>query len=673
MADNRLLAFETQIEEALNKYADSLDQLDGINRAVISSEDQDPRVSQLGITIQAKKICYRDATRAIPLTERLSFNAPKRAVLNCQARFLTMLRGAARFVESHGGGEELFPLLEKMLAECLGAQTNLLTVRQIKKKEVEWHQNICILFDRIGWFHSSDRYKNPQKYFNHALMSLRRLGNLTDTPAVVTISLSDSNTGLKLAQVADPITTRTTAQDSAIVQWGEPGQCTDDVLEGMMRNAFKDTMVRYPSAQLSAQARYQFADTLRNAYRSTVFSIYSEYGLQTPFSDCIRTASIASDDRKISEDMRVAAASENIAQILNYIDASNDKVLQQKKENGVEQIVLLEKASRHNQSVLLNIMSEAARRAGISFSNIGVSAYAVYLRLKVTLSEFLSKASGSKKIANSRTEESRIKEVAQLITNAQEGKLVIYGCASNQNRAGTVALCALSNQIKHFFDNDMQKAAEHLAGTGHEIVRSSLLEQGSQGFKPESQKGKVFSTLFGWLASRYIYGGSSQTRTVAYLPKKCYFGFEKGPPRKLIFKSADGAFVSLPATGYYVYVYHRLSRYLYKREISQPSELREKKVAAVKEAFNAMRDTLLHAPDSNLDSLKNILDELERKNDNYASQHKISIFGLGRGLLGDVVAELANAVGYACAKTASSNALSTEPPSCSPFSSIQTG
>lgn len=633
-----LLNFDNGIEEALCKVSTCLDALDGIKTEFVASTD--PKLSRLGVYIQAEKVCYRDSREAVPLSKRLPFDHQKRKLLDFKARFLTLLRGAARLAVSSCSEieGELSPLKSLMQEFNSNASLELLTSAQLKQKEIELNQKVWVFLDQMGLVHGPGRYHGFHDYFNDTLIGLRRLGNLTNTPAVVTIS-SMGSTDFQLAQIADPITTRTEVQSRMIASWGQAGHQDKNASQVMMQKAFRDTMIRYPRAQLGAQARYQFVDTLRNAYRSVALFIDPQGRLQEPFSDHVRTASIASDDRNISEEDRVAAASEDITQILNYVNSSKDNILKDKKRKGVEQIVLLEDGSRNNQSVLLKIIKQATQKVGVSFSNVGISAYAVYLRLRVTFSEFLNTLNYAKQVVSSYTEEGRVKKTAKLIQEAQKDKLIIYGCASNQNRAGTVSLYALSNELKEWFGNDIKKSAEHLASTGHEIYRSGLLEQGSRGLKIQSQKGKIFSTLFGWLASSYIYGGSSETRTSVYVPKKCHIDLKKNGEYFLNFKNTNNAdMVRLKTVGYYAYVYHGLSRYLSKREASEGSELRGKKVKIVENALNEMRTMIEKMSDPK--NLQNLLSDLQHHNKLLVKRHKISIFELGGGLLGDILTEL---------------------------------
>ena len=172
---------------------------------------------------------------------------------------------------------------------------------------------------------------------------------------------------------------------------------------------------------------------------------------------------------------------------------------------------------KENQDVMCDTMSAAAEESGVSFSLMPVSIFAVILRLlgfhKPKLSGNLAKTKTKQMVGF--TQKQRLKYASDVITKADSNEVIVFGCASNQNRAGTLYLAVNSffTRIKGLFAKT-KKAANHFVATGHELFTASLTAPGSMGMKKES----CVSGLFGGCCDKHLYGGASASRTKAELP-----------------------------------------------------------------------------------------------------------------------------------------------------------
>ena len=96
---------------------------------------------------------------------------------------------------------------------------------------------------------------------------------------------------------------------------------------------------------------------------------------------------------------------------------------------------------------MCDTMSAAAEESGVSFSLMPVSIFAVILRLlgfhKPKLSGNLAKT-GAKQMVGF-TQKQRLKYASDVITKADSNEVIVFGCASNQNRAGTLYLAVNSS------------------------------------------------------------------------------------------------------------------------------------------------------------------------------------------------------------------------------------
>lgn len=618
-----------------------MDHQDGINTVKVLKENYLQHNIQ---DVLASTTYLRDATEAIPLSQRIKPNHFIHNVSNLFLRSLNIVGGVQTALDVYkekyqtlypGMFTDLKNKLTQALLELIQATDTLEAKRSCWNKtkkldalEAAFNEKVLKVLGQAGLAEGMGYSENPSKEYQALLMHYRYLGStLKASPAVKTISLVDDKT---IVQTVDPIVEKTYQQKKAMKERIEDaGSKKPNDPYALANQAFLDRLMADDS-QLSPQLRFAFPDTVRQAFQEKT-EIFDKTKNVISSNSVIRSASTAYVGRDLANEQRLEAAERNLEQIESFA----------KNKAGVEVVnlhhmPLLESTKRrHHQDIMCNTMRKAAKNKGAGFSLMPVSFFAMvsgwfgYHKAEVP--------AGLLKSERRFSNDSRMEQAAHMALHLNKKYILVYGCASNQNRAGTVALTAAAQQLvnTHNANLSFKNAADVFATSGHETFAAAVTCPGSRGMKAESKKSGLFSSL----ADLFFYGGAAHTRTRALVPKARLPSLNA---RVSWAYNKDSRSVKLKSR-LMVLFEEQLNDYLRYRG---NSTLSQKKCSLVNKALADVKSLEAY----NFEGLVDIIDDLVQGNEKISSGIQFSFFNPGTGRLGQTLSRI-QTLRYACQRS----------------------
>ena len=524
--------------------AEFMESQDGIVRRRISKEDYEAREDyDPEQPIFAKTIYVSDETNAEPLEKRI---APTHFIHNV-TNLLFRSSDIARAVEYVLGYYQtqydsinsdifrgfqgmvkaaLFKLIQDMKA--LEADTSTWNkTKKLNKLEEDFNTAIMTVLAEAGLAQGLERAEDPNKACADLLLTYRYLGSsLKDASAVKTTSANRS-----FEFLVDPVRKKTVDQKNEIdrrianLKTQRPRDPRTLLLAAFGKRLKED------DCQIYSQLRFLLPEGARQAYfeetatrGADVTAISRERVFRAGSTACVTTT-----------DDAVGAAQRQLKQIKDFAKEKNHQLhpYQAVVEPKIAHVSLLAETmfsdARNKEKLACSIMREAAQKAGIDKFNLWPVGPGPTAQGFVGINR-MDNASGIVKLdyKSQYWHWQRIQEAAErLLHKSDDVDFIVYGCASNENRATLVAIMAAALQLIR--DNVVaadgkvktpealvKKAVDAVVATGHFTFTSMLFCPGSRGIKSESKRGGLFSSL----ANKFLFGGASHTRTLVRLPKK---------------------------------------------------------------------------------------------------------------------------------------------------------
>lgn len=609
--------------------------------------------------VNATTIFVRDATNAHSLKNRLPPSHLAHQMSNTLIRALNTLRGIDHLLNFYKNShvEHQHAYLQQVLKNTF---INLLEkikqlqdepwcfykASKLKNLHKQFNSELIKIIHLAGLDHDAITAADPEKYYHTLLMHYRNLAaTLKPMPAVKTISKIANNTFI---QTVDPITQKTDEQKKALETLDtvtEPTQIkvvnyqsSQPLAIQLANKAFKDFLTN-DNTQLGAQARFIIPHGVRHA-----FWVTNQFGDSQQITlRCSSTAAVADG---MTESDRQQATTECLNQIVQFIKTK--RLNHDNKQ--LEHIILLERSrwrttgGRINQVTMHDLMREATSSLArndpdankVGFSSMPMSFYAMLTKFANPLQPSPTLLSQTTKQIKPKTgiqsTANRTQEIAAMIAESTNNKLVMYGCASNVNRAGAVSILLAANEISARTQLPLSTASDNVVETGHETFVGTLTCPGSPGFKAASNQYGLFSQA----ASANLYGGpSSESRNktpidACYAKKISHSNFRLST---LNF-NADQNISMIPA--FKTIFENHLKFYLAERDNNEFTftQVRSKKINVVRNISAELKKT----NPTNLAGLGDLLKELKKENSR--AIRKDSFFGMGQGLLDKLLLNL---------------------------------
>lgn len=595
------------------------------------------------VGLRAKVIYERDASKAIPLAKRVPTTHITHQIDNTLLCALNTLRGIDHAL-TYYSTEQSDPITSHLKTKLKTAFTTLLTdidalqekkwcfnkTTQLKQRHKAFNSELITILHMAGLDQGAALGTDPDKFYNQLLMHYRNLAT-TLTPAAA-VRTSTQIEGEKFTQTIDPITDKTEPQKNALAVLDTLALTNNNFHHSqplafqLANKAFKEKL-EHENTQLGAQMRFRMPHGVKHAFIETI-----EYKNEKKVA--VRCASTAAVAEGMTDDERQEVTTENLRQVKQFIETH----YKEHANKGLEQVVLLERSKyrntggKINQVVMHDLMKTATHKVtetSCGFSSMPMSFYALVTQFSnpPKLSNTLKvkrRASGIQDVT------ARVHEIADTLQEAtNQDKLVMYGCASNVNRAGAVSITLAAKHIAKHSSNSFKDAADKLAETGHETFVGTLTCPGSRGLKKASKPWTLFSSL----AKQFIYGGASSSRTKTPIDKnQAEFIAHRTPVFfKPIYNKRMKKIQLIPEIKSTVLNY--LSFYIEKRK-SPKSKMRSSKVTATKNAL----ETIQTLDESATEEIKAKLNQLKQKNQE--AKWSCRLFTAGAGLLDELLADL---------------------------------
>jgi hypothetical protein len=504
------------IEESLIIHLDDLDN-------IATRVENDPIKYPTGVAY------VRDATNALPLTQRLPPDHPHLQSVNLLLRTLNIASSIEHVIKTKAAKDPQNILYDESIVKIHGLLTGLAEKllkdpdqgKKFKDLEKDFFTELLPILNRVGL---SNGLANPEDYTN-LLDHYRSLASVM-APAKSQVTLLNHKVGDAIVQhieTAHPITKKTAIQKEQIARMALIGSTNEKNFHTENSLAFQEASAAFADKlamddrNLPAQARRYIAPTLKNGFVVHNEIIFPDNKKSEFWA--LRSGTLSYIGNGETDESCILYANENIQQLKTAAQEIAHK-------DDVHIATFVTDHFWNQQDQMVRITKAAAKLQNISASVLSTNWFGTFYPLDLH-EKVVALAKATNQVlpdirAEPRNRATRMGKVGDFINviganPAAPTSIVATSCASGQDRTSTGLEVAVTKWTEYEYLKRSINDANYRLGRGdveklravgcHNAMLATLTAPGSAGLKSDSIPDKYFSEL----TTKYFYRATSDT------------------------------------------------------------------------------------------------------------------------------------------------------------------